>query len=117
MRINAVNMVIGAGVGLADELGEKFDGDRGNVNVFSGVTDWGRVGITVAAYAGQAMNFQPEICKTLAQSTIPLATKTVVKAIVGYTSGMGRAAAHPKVNRATSTQAGGKVAWRPIPIH
>ncbi|KKN52934.1 hypothetical protein LCGC14_0607350 [marine sediment metagenome] len=115
MRINAMNVVIGAGLGVADEVGEKWDSDRGNSDAFTGILGWSRIGVTLAAYAGQAFNFQPEFCKTVAQSTIPLATKTVVKSIIQATGG--GTATSTKTNRATSVNVGGgKVAWRPVPI-
>jgi len=115
MRINGMNVVIGAGVGVLDELGEKFDSDRGNTEAFRGITGWSRVGVTLAAYAGQMFNFQPKFSETLAQSVLPLATKTVIKSIMQATGTS--TAARPRTNRATSTNLGsGKVAWKPIPI-
>ncbi len=68
---------------------------------------------TLAAYAGQAWGFQTGLTAPLAQSVLPLATKTVVKAILQSTG----TASRPRTNRATSTNiGGGKVAWKPIPI-
>ncbi len=113
MKIQPMNVVIGAGVGVLDEIGEKFDRDRGNNDAFQGVLGWSRVGVTIAAYAGQMLNIQPEFSMRLAQSVLPLATKTVVKSIM-QVSGM---TSRPKTTRATTTNIGsGKVAWRPVAI-
>lgn len=114
MRIKPMNVVIGAGAGLLDELGEKFDSDRGNTNAFEGITDWGRVGVAVAAYGAQMMNFQPDVSEAVAQSVLPLATKTIVKSIMQATSGA--ATARQRVTRVASPS-GGKVSWKPVPIH
>ena len=113
MRINAMNVVIGAGVGVLDEVVERRDINRGNTEAFNGITGWGRVGVTLAAYAGQAFGFQTSLAMPLAQSVLPLATKTVVKAILQSTG----TASRPRTNRSTSQNiGGGKVAWKPIPI-
>lgn len=113
MRISAMNVVIGAGVGVLDEVVERRDINRGNTEAFNGIAGWGRVGVTLAAYAGQMFNFQTNLAAPLAQSVLPLATKTVVKAILQSTG----TAARPRTNRQTSTHlGGGKVAWRPVPI-
>ena len=115
MRINAMNVVIGAGVGVLDELGEKFDSDRGNTDAFRGITGWSRVGVALAAYAGQMFNVQPALMETVAQSVIPLATKTVVKSIMQVT---GTPTAARRVSRAVSTPlGGGKVMWKPVASH
>ena len=116
MRINGMNVVIGAGVGVADEFAEKFDSDRGNNAAFAGITGWSRVGVTLAGYAGQMFNVQSKFAETLAQSVLPLATKTVVKSIIQASGGT--TAARPKTNRAVSQSiGGGKVAWKPVPIN
>lgn len=116
MRINVMNVAIGAGLGVLDEFGEKFDSDRGNTDAFRGVTGWSRVGVALAAYAGQMFNFQPALCETVAQSVVPLATKTVVKSIMQAT-GTSTASRARTGRRATSTNlGGGKVAWKPVPI-
>ena len=116
MRINTMNVVIGAGAGVLDELGEKFDSDRGNTRAFAGITGWSRVGVALAAYAGQMMNVQTNLSVVVAQSVLPLATKTVVKSILqaaGQSTG-----ARPQTNRAKTTNlGGGKVAWKPVPIN
>ena len=113
MKINAMNVVIGAGVGVLDEVVERRDINRGNTEAFNGITGWGRVGVTLAAYAGQAFGFQSRLAMPLAQSVLPLATKTVVKAILQSTGTESR----PRTNRSTSANlGGGKVAWKPIPI-
>ncbi len=116
MRINAMNAVIGVGLGVGDEVVERFDNGRGNTEAFAGIQGWTRVGVALAAYAGQAFNFQPKLCETVAQSVIPLATKTVVKSIMQATGGGGATTSRTKTNRATSVNVSGKVAWRPIPI-
>ena len=113
MKIDAMNVVIGAGVGVLDEVVERRDINRGNTEAFNGIAGWGRVGVTLAAYAGQAFGFQSRLAMPLAQSVLPLATKTVVKAILQSTGTNSRA----RTNRSTSTNlGGGKVAWKPIPI-
>ena len=113
MRINPMNVVIGAGVGVLDEVVERRDINRGNTEAFNGIAGWGRVGITLAAYAGQMFNFQTNLVVPIAQSVLPLATKTVVKAILQSTGTNSRA----RTNRSTSTHmGGGKVAWKPVPI-
>ena len=115
MQVKAMNVVIGAGVGVIDEVVERRDINRGNMEAFNGITGWGRVAVTLAAYAGQAWGFQTGLTAPLAQSVLPLATKTVVKAILqstspGSTSGL-------RTKRAMShNMGGGKVAWKPIPI-
>lgn len=115
MRVNVMNVVIGAGVGVLDEFGEKFDSDRGNTKAFAGVTGWSRVGVALVSYAGQMLNVQPRLAETIGQSVLPLATKTVVKSIIQASGGT--TAARPRTNRATSTNlGGGKVAWKPVPI-
>lgn len=113
MKIRPMNVAIGAGAGILDELGEKFDSDRGNTDSFTGITDWARVGVGAAAYAAQMMNFQPDVSEAVAQSVLPLATKTIVKSIMQATSGV---AARPRVSRVASPS-GGKVSWKPVPIH
>ncbi len=113
MRINATNVVIGAGVGLVDELVERRDINRGKLEAFNGIIGWGRVGVTLAAYAGQMFNIQTGLVTPIAQSVLPLATKTVVKAILQSTSGVVKG----QRTRATSHNlGGGKVAWKPVPI-
>ncbi len=117
MRIKVMDGVVGVGVGIADEMVERFDSDRGNGRAFDGITGWARIGVTIAGYAGQMFNVQPEFSRTLAQSALPLATKTVVKSIIQATGGT-TASRAKTTNRATSVNiGGGKVAWKPEPIH
>jgi len=114
MKINPMNVVIGGGVGVLDEVVERRDINRGNLEAFNGITGWGRVGVTLGAYALQMFNVQTGLVVPLAQSALPLATKTVVKAILQSTSGV---VANRGRTRATSHNlGGGKVAWKPIPI-
>ncbi len=115
MRIDMKNAVIGVGVGVLDEFGEKRDSDRGNTRAFDGITGWSRVGVALAAYAGQVLNIQTGLAQTIGQSVLPLATKTVVKSLL-QASGTSTAS-RARTNRATTTSiGGGKVAWKPIPI-
>ncbi len=116
MQVKAMNVVIGAGVGVLDEVVERRDINRGNMEAFNGITGWGRVAVTLGAYAGQAFGFQTNLTAPLAQSVLPLATKTVVKAILQSTSPSGSTSTQ-RTNRAVSHNlGGGKVAWKPIPI-
>jgi len=113
MQVKAMNVVIGAGVGVIDEVVERRDINRGNMEAFNGIIGWGRVGVTLAAYAGQMFNIQTNLTMPIAQSVLPLATKTVVKAILQSTSGV----VNRQRSRSTSHNlGGGKVAWKPIPI-
>ncbi len=117
MRIDVMDVVVGVGVGVADQLAEKFDADRGNTGSWKGISNWGRVGVAALGYLGQMMNFQPKLAHELAMSATPLATKTIMAAVMGAT-GMGSSAAHAtRTTRATSvTTSGGKVTWRPVAI-
>ena len=118
MRINVANTVIGVGAGVVDEVVERYDSNRGNTDAFSGLLGWSRVGVAALAYAGQLTNIQPQMCKTLGQSVTPLATKTLVKAIMQTTGFGSHAATTRKVNRVVSTNlGGGRVTWKPVPIN
>jgi hypothetical protein len=114
MRIKASDVVVGVGVGVADQLAEKYDTDRGKTAGFDGIDGWGRVVVTGLGFLGQMMGYKPELSRTVAIASTPLLTKTVMKQAMRWT-GMGTSVARPRVTR--SAPSPGKVSWRPVAIN
>lgn len=92
MRIDWMNVVVGVGAGGVDEVLAWQDEQQGRTGAFKTWTDWGRLGITLLAYLGQATNMFPRLCYPLAQSEVPLLTKSVIQGVrTGFKTGVGSA--------------------------
>jgi hypothetical protein len=76
-RINYVDVVIGVGAGALDEALERADAGAGRLEGFKAWHTWSRIGLTALGYLGQAMNFWPAFAAPIAQSEVPLLTKSV----------------------------------------
>jgi len=114
MRIDMMNAVIGVGAGALDEVLERVDEDQGRTEPFKGYRDWVRVGVAAACYLGQAFNYFPRVVAPLAQSEIPLVTKSVAKIIIG--TGVTRRVSRPRERVREPSISGSRVAWRPQAI-
>lgn len=81
MRIEGTKVVIGVAVGGLDEVFVWRDQEGGRTEPFRTVKDWGRTALTVLGYLGQAFDFYPGLTAPLAQSQVPLFTKSVIGAV------------------------------------
>lgn len=107
MKIEATKVVVGVAVGGIDEVFVWRDQEAGRIEPFRTVQDWGRTALTALGYLGQAFNFYPGIAAPLAQSQVPLFTKSVISAIRHQQAGVGvaeesnvsRVAGYPMVSR------------------
>ena len=136
MKIDVVNVMIGVGAGLGDEVFEWMDreaikgaADKGEISTrnhpLKGVRDWGRIGMVGLGFLGQAMDFYPKQASALAQSSMPLLVKTasaamrnvktteeeIKDAAAPIEAGRTRAYSQPGVASATSSRS--RVTWRP----
>lgn len=82
MRIELVPVAIGVGAGVVDELAERNDAEKGRVETAKKWTTYFRFGGLALGYAGQAMNVMPDYAAALAQSLLPLATKTAMGVVM-----------------------------------
>lgn len=84
MKIEATKVIIGVAVGGLDELLDRRDlgAVPKRVEPFRTVRDWGRTALTALGYLGQAFDFYPDIAAPLAQSQVPLFTKSVIGAVL-----------------------------------
>lgn len=78
MRIEVSSVIVGVGAGVVDELAERNDAERGRTETTQKWSTWFRFGALAAGYLGQAMNIMPGYAAPLAQSMLPLATKTAM---------------------------------------
>lgn len=122
MKVEIKNVVIGVGVGGADELLEWQDRERVKKNPkanapFKNLTDWGRVIILAAGYAGQVFNFMPSEAAATAQSELPLVVKSVARAVRESQKTAATTATTSSSYRphAVSPSSQG-IAWRPVAI-
>lgn len=76
-RINVMDVVIGVGAGALDEGLERADAGAGRLEGFKAWHTWSRVALTALGYLGQAMNYWPAFAAPIAQSEVPLLTKSV----------------------------------------
>lgn len=81
-RINYMNLVVGVGAGVVDEVLERKDTTDKKTAPFKGWRDYTRLGLTVAGLAGQIFDFMPSIAEPLAQSEVTLLTKSLAKQFV-----------------------------------
>lgn len=79
--INVTSIIVGVGAGGMDEVLEWQDEENARTEPFKKWTDWGRIGLCLLGYIGQAFNVMPSIAAPLAQSELALVTKTVGSAI------------------------------------
>ena len=86
MAINYTNAILGVGVGGLDSYVENLDATAKNsagapaprMKPFKRWNDWVRIGVVVAGLLGQVTNIMPKYAEPLAQSALPLATKSVI---------------------------------------
>lgn len=110
MKIEATKVVVGVAVGGLDEVFVWRDQEGERTEPFKTVKDWGRTALTALGYLGQAFDFYPGITAPLAQSQVPLFTKSVISAIrhqqdqqpgdgISKGSNVSRVAEYPKVSQ------------------
>lgn len=88
LRIDITNSIIGVGVGGADEVTEYLDEKAveddptsTRQESFKGARDWGRVAMVGLGFLGQALNVMPKEATALWQSSLPLVTKSAIRAV------------------------------------
>lgn len=97
MRIELSAVAVGVGAGAVDELAERNDAEKGRTETTKKWSTWTRFGLLALGYIGQAMNVMPDYAASLAQSQLPLATKTAMNVVM-----------KPKVSSSLSRFAGAK---------
>ena len=115
MRIIPTHVIVGLGAGAIDEVLERQDTKNARTEPFKTWTDWGRVGLLLLGYMGQSFNFYPDALAALAQSELPLVTKSVAQLIPmgARAPAAGRMVSQP---RAAASGRSGSVGWRVKPI-
>lgn len=123
MRIEPIKVLVGVGAGGVDELLEWLDsrGETPRTEPFKTWTDWGRIGLTLVGYLGQAFNFWPNLTAPLAQSETPLLVKSIGRAIregafggAKATSGVTHARVYSEGARIRQTPGKGFESIRPL---
>lgn len=82
MRIDVTHVIVGVGLGAADEMAERNDAANARTETTKKWSTWTRFGLLALGYAGQAMNIMPDIASVVAQSELPLATKTAMAVVM-----------------------------------
>lgn len=96
-KIQIFDVVIGVGVGGVDQFLEDKDAAAGRVDEMKKRSAWFRTGATVLGYLGQATGQFTEYAEPLAQSGLPLLTKSVYKAVSAATGTTARSVTRSRV--------------------
>lgn len=110
MRIEATNVIVGVVAGVADTGLIALDERQGWAESYKNSREWGRIGLCLIGYLGQALNFYPRAMSALAQSEITLVTKSAADLIRTRVIS-GTMVSHAPVRR---TSPGGRVLQKPI---
>lgn len=78
MRIELTHVLVGVGVGGLDEVLERQDADNGRTETIKKWSTWSRAGLVALGFLGQAMDIMPREAAAVAQSELPLLTKTAL---------------------------------------
>lgn len=90
--ISFTHVIVGVGLGAADEMLERNDATSGRTETAKKWSNWLRFVALVAGYAGVATNTFSDAAGAMAQSALPLATKTAMGVVMksGVSSPVGR---------------------------
>lgn len=80
-KVSVASVVVGIAVGGVDYGTEVMDVSNGKTEAFKNTTDWVRIGLLALGYLGQVGGYMGSVAAPLAQSELPLVTKTVIRAI------------------------------------
>lgn len=81
MRIEPVKVIMGVGAGAVDTGLIALDDRQGWATPYKNSREWGRIGLCLIGYLGQALNWFPHPMSALAQSEVTLVTKSVAELI------------------------------------
>lgn len=81
MKIVTSNVIVGVGAGIVDTGLIALDENQGWGEAYKNAREWGRIALCLLGFLGQSQNWMPNEMAALAQSEVPLVTKSLADVV------------------------------------